>query len=53
MKIFGALLGLNLDKKTAPSEKVPELDKKGRYILMTNMRDGKNGYTLEEIFDEK
>ena len=53
MKIFGALLGLNLDKKPAPNEKVPELDKKRRYALMTNMRDGKNGYTLDEIFDEK
>lgn len=53
MKIFGALLGLNFEKKVASGEKLVELDKKARYILMTNMRDGKNGYILDEIYDDK
>lgn len=53
MKIFGALLGLNFEKKVASGEKLVEFDKKARYILMTNMRDGKNGYILDEIYDDK
>jgi hypothetical protein len=56
MKLISEILRIFFgigDKKSGPESTPEALEKKARYELMTKMRDGKNGYQMSEIYDEK